>query len=302
MFHYLIFNPERQPQYSDYVNRFRRGAPSLEAAEAAFGDLGKLEAELRSYQRNRRIPAQRLPADLLPIGPVTVTPLSEGMGAMMDVVLQSRRGVDREKALAILPEARAVAARYPEDAGVLAALAEAEYDAGNDAEAIAAADRAIARDQTALNAYVQKGYALFRIAEEAEDKEASIAAAMKPFEALNAIEPDHPMPLMYYFRSFSGRGRSPDDTARAALRRASELAPFDQELRLNLALMQIADRKHSEARATLAPLAADPHGSGRAQRAKQLMQLLEQTPDGTRLDAATLKQQMSAAGGEQQGS
>jgi tetratricopeptide (TPR) repeat protein len=294
LFHYLAFNPQRQSQYSDYMTRFLRGTPSLEAAEQAFGDLGQLEAELKSYQRNRRIPAQRYSADLLPIGPVEVASLSEGMNAMMDVVLQSRRGVDREKALDILPEARAVAARYPEDPGVLAALAEAEFDAGNDAEAIAAADRAIARDSAQHNAYVQKGYALFRIAEEAEDKDGAITAAMRPFEALNAIEADHPLPLIYYFRSFAERGSVPNDNARAALRRASELAPFDQDLRLNLALMQIADRKHSEARQTLAPLAADPHGSGRSGRAKQLMTLLEQTPDGTRLDTSALKAQMDA--------
>ncbi|GAA0763093.1 tetratricopeptide (TPR) repeat protein [Erythromicrobium ramosum] len=294
----MFFNPERGRQYSDYVTRFLRGTPSLEAAEAAFGDLSKLEAELKNYQRTRRIPAKRFSADLLEIGAINVSPLSEGMGAMMDVVLQSRRGVDRDKALAILPEARAVAARYPEDAGVLAALAEAEYDAGNDAEAIAAADGAIARDPQQQNAYVQKGYALFRQAGDADDKAAAYEAAMKPFEALNAIEANHPLPLIYYYRSFAERGSAPDNTSRAALRRASELAPFDQALRLNLALMQIGDRQHTQARATLAPLAADPHGSGRSARAKQLMTLLEQTPDGTRLDASALQAQMEAPDAE----
>lgn len=289
LFHYVMFNPERRPQYNDYLNRFNRGTPSVEAAEAAFGDLAKLELELRAYQRKRTLPAKRLSADLLPIGPITVTPLSEGMVAMMDVLLQSRRGVSPEQAAALLPEARAVAARYPEDAGVLAALAEAEYDAGNDAAAIAAADGAIARDPEQSNAYVQKGFALFRIARDSDDKEAAFTAAMQPFEALNAIEPDHPLPLIYYYRSFAESGRAPDDKARAALRRASELAPFDQDLRFNLAMMEIGDRQHSAARKTLAPLAADPHGSGRSQRAKALMALLEQTPDGSRLDAAALR-------------
>jgi len=294
LFHYLFFNPERRPQYRDYVTRFMRGTPNIEAAEAAFGDLFKLELELRAYQRQRTLPAKRYSAEVLPIGPITVTPLSEGMAAMMDVMLQSRRGVSREQALALLPEARAVAARYPEDAGVLAALAEAEYDAGNDAAAIAAADGAMARDPAQLNAYVQKGFALFRMAQEADDREAAFTAAMQPFEALNAIEADHPLPLIYYFRSFTESGRALDDKARAALRRASELAPFDQELRFNLALMEIGDRQHSQARSTLAPLAADPHGSGRGQAAKALMALLEKTPDGTRLDPAALRSQLAA--------
>jgi tetratricopeptide (TPR) repeat protein len=296
LFHYVMFNPERRKQYNDYLDRFNRGTPSVEAAEAAFGDLSKLELELRAYQRKRTLPARRLSADLLPIGPITVTPLSEGMVAMMDVMLQSRRGVSREQALALLPEARGVAARFPEDAGVLAALAEAEYDAGNDAAAIAAADGAMARDPAQLNAYVQKGFALFRMAREAKDKdkEAAYTAAMQPFEALNAIEADHPLPLIHYYRSLAESDRPLDDQARAALRRASELAPFDQDLRFNLAIMEMADRRHSQARTTLAPLAADPHGSGRAQRAKALMALLEKTPDGTRLDMAALRALLQA--------
>ena len=294
LFHYLFFNPERRPQYRDYATRFMQGTPSIEAAEAAFGDLFKLELELKAYQRKRVLPARRYAAADLPIGAITVTPLSEGMAAMMDVLLQSRRGVSREQALALLPEARAVAARFPEDAGVLAALAEAEYDAGNDAQAIAAADGAIARDPEQRNAYVQKGFALFRLARDADDREAAFTAAMQPFEALNAIEPDHPLPLIYYFRSFAESGRPLDDKARSGLRRASELAPFDRDLRFNLALMEIADRQHARARATLAPLAADPHGSGRTQRAKALMTLLETTPDGTRLDGAALKALLQA--------
>jgi tetratricopeptide (TPR) repeat protein len=294
LFHYLFFNPERGPQYRDYATRFMQGTPSIEAAEAAFGDLFKLELELKAYQRKRVLPARRYAAADLPIGPVTVTPLSEGMAAMMDVLLQSRRGVSHEQALALLPEARAVAARYPEDAGVLAALAEAEYDAGNDAAAIAAADGAIARDASQRNAYVQKGFALFRMARDASDRKAAFTAAMQPFEALNAIEADHPLPLIYYFRSLTESGRPLDDQARAALRRASEIAPFDQDLRFNLAMMEMADRRHARARATLAPLAADPHDSGRAQRAKALMALLEKTPDGTRLDTEALKAVLQA--------
>jgi tetratricopeptide (TPR) repeat protein len=184
---------------------------------------------------------------------------------------------------------------------VLAALAEAEYDAGNDAEAIAAADGAIARDPAQLNAYVQKGYSLFRMARDADDREAAFTAAMQPFEALNAIEADHPLPLIYYYRSLTESGRPLDDQARAALRRASELAPFDQDLRLNLAMMEIADRRHSQARTALAPLAADPHGSGRAARARALMTLLERTPDGTRLDAAALKAVLQAPEQEEEG-
>lgn len=290
LFHYVSFNEERRLQYNEYATRYMKGEPSLQAAEAAFGDLDQLERDLKAYQRNRRLPALRYTAQQLTIGDIAVTPLSAGMNEMMDVILRSRRGVDREQALELLPDARAIAAKFPGDGGVLAALAEAEYDAGNDAEAIAAADRAIGIDPAQTNAYVQKGYALFRMAEDADGSavDDAFVAAMKPFEALNAIENDHPLPLIYYFRSFVQQRKVPEENARAALEYASQLAPFDQELRLNVAMMMISERKNQLARSMLAPLAADPHGSGRAERAKQLMAALEQTPDGTMLDPRAL--------------
>lgn len=294
LFHYLYFNEKRRPQYRDYAIKYMRGVPSLQAAEEAFGDLDQLEKELKAYQRSRSIPAFRLTADLLPVGNITVTALTPGMNEMIDVILKSRRGVSRDEALELLPEARAISAKFPDDPGVLAALSEAEYDAGNDNEAIAAADRAIVLDASQKNAYVQKGYALFRIAGEAEGDavDAAYATAMEPFNALNAIENDHPLPLMYYYRSFVQRRLVPEENARAALEWASQLAPFDQDLRLNVAMMMITERKNTLARQMLAPLAADPHGTGRARRAKQLMALLEQTPDGTLLDVSALREEV----------
>jgi tetratricopeptide (TPR) repeat protein len=290
LFHYLTFDEARRGQYTEYTRRYMQGEPSLEAAQQAFGDLDQLDRDLKAYQRSRRLPALRFTAQQLTIGTVEVSPLSPGMDAMMDVVLRSRRGVNNEQALALLPDARAIAARFPNDSGVLAALAEAEYDAGNDAEAIAAADRAVAIDPGEKNAYVQKGFALFRKAREATDKDAAYAAAMEPFEALNAIENDHPLPLIYYYRRYAEQRKAPPEDARAALEYASQLAPFDQDLRLNVAMMMIAERKNALAAQVLAPLAADPHGTNRSQRAKQLIAALQTTPDGERLDVSALRE------------
>ena len=113
---------------------------------------------------------------------------------------------------------------------------------------------------------------------------------MEPFAALNALENDHPLPLIYYFRSFTERRQVPEENARAALERASQLAPFDQDLRLNVAMMMIAERRNALAAQVLLPVAADPHGSGRSTRAKQLIALLERTPDGEMLDIGTLRE------------
>lgn len=135
---------------------------------------------MRGYLRARMYSFSLSP-DKLRTGTITLRPLSVGEAAIMPLQIRSQRGVDKEEAATIVAEARAVAARFPADAGVLTALAEAEYDAGDDAAAIAAAEAALARDPGRTNAYIQKGYALFRQAAAADNKAAAYAAAVKPF-------------------------------------------------------------------------------------------------------------------------
>lgn len=281
LYHYLAFSEKRGGQIGQYQINLLNGMSSIEAGEAAFGDLDRLEGELRAYLRGGRFMTYVLPPEKLTTGSaINVRKLPAGEAEVMPLVIRSQRGVAREEALEILTEVRAIAARHPDDAGVLAALAEAEHDAGNDAEAIAAADRAIAADPSRTNAYVQKGFALFRQAGNAEDKKAAYEAAMKPFEALNAIENDHPLPLMYYYRSFAERGAKPPENARAALEHASRLAPFDQRLQLNAGMMLIQEGKFDIARDFLGPVAANPHGGGAAERAKKMLALLAKAPPG----------------------
>ena len=285
LYHYLVFEESRAGQLAAYWKAVREGEPSLTAAEAAFGDLDELERALELYRAQRRMYNFKLTPEQVPIGPVTVRKVSDGMDEMLPVIIRSQRGVNEEQAAELLPDARKVAAKFPGDAGVLAALAEAEFDAGNDAEAIAAADRAIAIDPSIANAYVQKGYALFRMAEDADDQEAAYARAMEPFSALNRIENDHPLPLIYFYRSFVYRGAEPSETARHALERAAQLAPFDKSLWLNAALMQLREGKIAIARSSLEPLASDPHGGSMSAAVQQLLEVLEDAPEGEPFEA-----------------
>jgi tetratricopeptide (TPR) repeat protein len=285
-----------------YRRNLFEGMKPLAAGEAAFGDLDVLERELEAYLRGRRFMMVPLGADKLSTGsPIALRKLPAGEAAIMPLVIRSQRGVDAEEAAKILPEVRAIAAKYPDDAGVLAALAEAEYDAGNNAEAIAAADRAIAADPSRPNAYVQKGYALFRQAGEAEDQAAAYEAAMKPFEALNAIENDHPLPLIYYYRSFAERGATPPESARSALEYASRLAPFDQALQVNTGMMLIKEGKPEIARSFLAPVAANPHGGGAAEQAKRILDLLAKAPPGGAIKMDVVPAETGSSGAAETG-
>lgn len=283
LYHYLTFNEERSGQITQYWVEVLNGTPPIEAGETVFGDLDQLERELEGYLRQRRMVTYSLTAEQLQASSVTLRRLPQGEAKMMDVRIRSQRGVNAEQAAELVIEAREIAADYPDDPGVLTALAEAEYDAGNNDAAIAAADAAIALDPLRANAYVQKGYALFRMAEDAEnaeDRDAAYDAAMTPFSQLNALENDHPLPLIYYYRSFTERGVSPPENARLALERAAILAPFDKQLWLNVAMMQAGEGKIALAQQSLQPLASDPHSSGVAEGAQRLLAILSNQPEG----------------------
>ncbi|WP_228243108.1 DUF1570 domain-containing protein [Porphyrobacter sp. GA68] len=287
LYHYLFFSDDRKGQMAAYIRHLMGGMTALNAAQAAFGDLKQLDKDLDRYAKSRRMMAFNLTPDMLPPpAAVTVRPLSEGHAAVMPLIIRSQKGVNREEAAKIVSEARQIAARFPNDAQAQAALAEAEYDAGDDARAIAAADRAIALDPKVTNAYVQKGYALFRQAAEAENADTAYKAAMGPFTQLNRLENDHPLPLIYYYRSFTARGMEPTETARHALERAAELAPFDQGLWFEAGLMQASEGKIAIAISSLSPIAGDPHGGRFAATAASLIRAMEQAPEGEPFDPA----------------
>jgi tetratricopeptide (TPR) repeat protein len=300
LYHYLVFTPERRGQLRGYLRAMAEGKTSLQAAEQTFGDLDELERNLQRYLGQRTLQGFVLKPEGLAIAPITLRRISKGEAEMMPVRVRSRRGVTREEALELLADARRVAARYPGDAAVLAALAEAEFDAGNEAEAIAAADGALALDPAQVNAYVQKGFALFRraAAAPAEEKAEAYRVALQPFLALNKLENDHPLPLIYYFRSFAERGVEPPEQAVRGLERATELAPYDLELQLNLATYRIRTGDLAGARSSLVPIAYNPHGGGLPDAVRRVIERIDAGGDPTTAELLTLLLPPRPTGGD----
>ncbi|NVE94632.1 DUF1570 domain-containing protein [Altererythrobacter lutimaris] len=280
LFHYLGMNRERSGQLEAYWQAVSSGLESTEAAEQVFGDLDQLENELSRYGRQRNMKAIRFTADQISIGPVSLREISEGHAAAMPVILKAKRGVSSDDAPDVVAEARAIVAEHPGDPWALSALAEAEYDAGNDAEAIAAADRALAIDPDHKSALVQKGKAQFRAAEDAENVTAAVQAAMKPFQRLNKLEADHTQPLIHYYRAYTVRGVKPPEPARHALERALQLAPFDHGLAMQTAVSLASEGKIDLARYVLGPVAANPHGGRLAGQATAFDDALANVPEG----------------------
>ncbi|MBN8817280.1 MAG: DUF1570 domain-containing protein [Sphingomonas sp.] len=286
LYHYLTFSQSRKGQFPEYLRLLRSGKSSIEAARAAFGDLAVLEKDVERYKLGK-LTALRLNPGLLKTSPVTLRELSAGEAVIMPVRIRSRRGVTREEAIELVPEARAIAARFPSDAAVLTALAEAEVDSGNPDAAITAADAALALDPRQVNAHIQKGLALFEKAETAQDKAKAYRDARAAFLKLNQIENDHPLPLMYFYMSYLRQGAVPGENAVNALERASELAPFDLGLRYTLVMQQIRDKRYEDAAFNLAPIAYNPHGSG-TEKARKLLDRLKENKEITPVELEAL--------------
>lgn len=289
LYHYLTFQQERRGQMGTYARALLEGKSALDAAESAFGDLDQLDKDLDRYFRSRRMYTFAIDPERLQTGPITTGEVSEGHGEILPLQIESKRGVTREQAIELLKEVRKVAAQYPDDPAVLAVLAEAEHDAGNYRLSIDAADKAIAANPKTKNAYVQKGYAMFELARNAQDKAAAYRAAMQPFSALNKLENDHPLPLIYYYRSYAERGADAPEQAKKALERAAQLAPFDEGLWMNVAVMEAQEGKLGLAKYNLTPLANNPHGGSLAATAQAMIAALDGAKKGEPLDLSFIQ-------------
>ena len=274
LYHYLTSATMRQGQMQAYLALLSKGTGRAEAARQAFGDLDQLDRELDLYLAEPIRPFAVTPGKP-GTGPVTMRRLDKAEAAVMPLTMRSRSGGMPDQAAQLVVEVRELAALYPQSAPVLSALAEAEVDAGNMQRAISAADRAIELDPRQINAYVQKGYAMFLQAARAKDRDAAYAAAMAPFMALSRLEKDHPLPLIYNFHSYLERGLAPPAEAVQGMERAIRLAPFDQSLRFDLAEYYLRQSDFPDARRHLAAIAFDPHGDFISEAARQVVSRID---------------------------
>jgi tetratricopeptide (TPR) repeat protein len=275
LFHYLQMTPERPGQLDEFVRKLAAGRSALEAAKDAFGNFEKLDKDVRSYLKRRKINAIVLDRGSLKVAAVAVRKLRPGEADMMPIVIESKVGVSDEEAKSLVVEARKIAAGYPDDAAVLAALAEAEFDAGNDDAAIAAADRGLAIDPNQINAHLQRAYALERKVESGALPKESWRDVRTQFGRANRIENDHPIPLVHFYLTYTKQGEKPTRNAIDGLEWALELAPFDESLRWLVAQQMVTDERFKEVAETLAPLAYSPHPGEYTDRARQLLKEVE---------------------------
>ena len=256
----LNFTPERRPQITDYVTRLARGEDRIEAAKASFGDLDVLEKELDAYRRSA---AKVLKIKYMnPEEPeVSIRPLREDEEARIDLMIESKVGVDEKAAAKQLPKARALAAQFPQSVPVLMAATEVEFDNKNYAEAEALAQRVLALDPKMTEAAIYfANSALMR----SQDDPAMMATARERFIAANAMENDHPVPLYGYYLTYVLSDEEAPSSAKAALESAYQYAPFDTGIRTSLVHMFLLEDEVGIAKALLNPLIQTGHGTREA--------------------------------------
>ncbi|MDP5277352.1 hypothetical protein Q9Q95_00310 [Sphingomonas sp. DG1-23] len=283
--HYFLIARQRNGQLAAYLAALNAGKSSLEAAQA-FGDLRALDNELERYKRGKIAGYLVAPTEATKVE-VTLRKLTPGEAATMDVRIRSKNGVNARTAPGVYADAREAAERFPDDAGAQLVLAEAAYDARDLAAAEAAADRAIAANPQASDAWLYKAMTRMALAHKANDRSKETLSAIRKIIAQgNKLQPDDPKLLILYYRSFVDFGAAPSENARQGLARAFDLAPHDGRLRFNAAKMFLRVGNKAEARTMLAPLAYSPHGKGLAQQAAALIAILDKGDDKEALKAA----------------
>lgn len=282
--HYLTFEASRKGQIERYLQDVSVGKDSLQAAQAAFGDLKILDRNLHGYVGRSRISVVKVAGEALKVGPIMVEPLSAGASEMMPLRTKLKVGVADSEAPALAQQIRAVAAKYPADPLVQSTLSEAEHEADQYAAAEAAADRALAANPRMIEAMIYKGRAIMERAGTG-DQGATFADARAWFMRANKLDPEDPEPLMLFHQGQVRDAGRPTANGIAALHYASDLAPQDLGLRAQSAFQYLRDGKLSEARKALAPIAFDPHGGGYSKMARSAIERID-AGDGKAAEAA----------------
>ncbi|WP_066800707.1 tetratricopeptide repeat protein [Sphingomonas soli] len=283
--HMLFFNDERRQQLRAYLAKIASGY-TLAQASAAFGDLAKLQRDLAVYD-NRKVPYVRVnfPATLAE-API-VRRLTEGQAAFVKGRLEvgprvtvpsaGSRDLAALRATAIaerdkwLEKLRADAQLYPNNRDAQLLLAEAECRSGRAFECLAAAERALAIDPTSSDALAWKGAGQTGMALAASNRAAGLKKARATLARANRDNPESPLPLILYYRSFADAGETPPDVAVEGLMKAADTVPASPGPRLLLGEALAKRGAIEAARRTLIPVAQGAYESPEAAEARVLL-------------------------------
>lgn len=293
--HYLTFDETRHGQFRNYLIALNNGQKPAEAAKV-FGNLGDLQREVGAYVAGRSFSYRAVPMTEASAGPIAIRLLRPAEAQLIDMQIEIGRMVELpEKAYkrdsetdaefdtrlikakrdrdAWMEKLDALANRLTGEPAAWLLLADARCEAEQYAACKAAAERALALGPS-QRGKVRQAEAMIGAAKDLPDgqRKTQIEQAQTMLLKANAEDPNDPLALLWYYRSFAAMGRGATNDGVLALSLAVELVPQLSGPRLTLAREYIARKRYREARMTLLPLANSPHERGAAKVARKLLE------------------------------
>ena len=141
----MFDHPDRQRQINEYLRLINNGTAFAEAARRAIPDLAAFNSRaVRLLPAGGRFNVVRLPFRTIDVGPITVRTLRPAEQALIDEEIKLSQGYAQREATDFANHVRDVACAFPDDPFAIRMVMETQYLAGNNAEALAAADRLLA--------------------------------------------------------------------------------------------------------------------------------------------------------------
>jgi hypothetical protein len=287
--HYLNQDQARQGQLSAYLKALNNGTPNIKAAESAFGDLDQLTKDLKVYRDRKSITYnQAIKPTPIP-GDIVLRTLPEGEGALVMHRLAIMREPGKEEAEALITPITNIVMQTPTAEG-WRLLAEAQLIAERDKNADASADAALKLDPNLARAMLVKAEVAQRAYIKSSPANPVLAKTMRSWIVkANRADPNDPLPLKAYFEMFSLTGETPPKIALDGLRRAFEMVPEANEVRMTYVYALLNEQKWDEAAALTKPVAYAPHGGGNAEQAQQLLDRIAKAKAGDKDAVETLR-------------
>lgn len=288
--HMLYKEPSRAGQLGRYITAINKGEDGKKAATDAFGDLAQLDKDLNRYM-NQPMTYGTTDDAMKVSGHIKITPLSAAEDAALPLRLERiSAGVDDERLAKVRDALKKLAQVYPGDAGIWFELASAEWAMDEEKRDVAtvraAVDRALAINPSHVRANILLGALLTREVEaKAEATAADWAAVRKPIALANRTDPDDPVPLFAYFKTFVDQGKTPPPIAIQGLARAFALAPENMETRINYAFALANDGKFESAINLARSVAFDPHDDGQGEQLLEQLEAMRNAKNGTDTEA-----------------
>jgi tetratricopeptide (TPR) repeat protein len=278
--HYLDRAEARKGQMSAYLRGINEGKSSLEAAQAAFGDLKLLDKELNKYLNGSLTYATQRQPTPAPTE-LEIKTLSESLSALVPLRLQSMRGIRSDKAAALAQELRAYTTKYPGEADGWYMLANAHAENKQDGEASTAIEMALKLNPTFSRALLLKAeIALRKVRDSASAAPADWKAARAMIVKANRANVNDPMPLLRYYESWAAEGVEPNPVAYDGIRRAYEMVPEATSVRMVYAFSLAKQKKYDDAIKLVEPVAFAPHENRDSIAARGIIARLKEAKAG----------------------